>query len=128
MDFATDGVYLAGMAYHPRMLDETLAQASAAAGRALTVISKDKLLSEAAIANVNEDICDACRICLPMCPYSAINLKNIGEKQVANVDEALCKGCGACAAACPSGAMEQLGFTTKQLASMIDAVLEEAVK
>ncbi|MBP6927326.1 MAG: CoB--CoM heterodisulfide reductase iron-sulfur subunit A family protein [Caldisericia bacterium] len=128
VDFATDGVYLAGMAYHPRMLDETLAQASAAAGRALTVISKDKLLSEAAIANVNEDICDACRICLPMCPYSAINLKNVGEKQVANVDEALCKGCGACAAACPSGAMEQLGFTTKQLASMIDAVLEEAVR
>ncbi len=129
VDFATDGVFLAGMAYHPRMLDETLAQASAAAGRALTVISKDTLLSEAAIARVNEDICDACRICLPVCPYGAIDLKDkTKETKVAHVDEAMCKGCGACAGACPSGAMEQLGFTTKQLVGMIDAVLEEVAQ
>jgi heterodisulfide reductase subunit A len=126
VDFATDGIFLAGMAYHPRMLDETIAQASAAAGRALTVISKDVLESEAAIAKVNEDLCDACRICLPMCPYNAIGLIQKSEDSfVAHVDEALCKGCGACAGACPSGAMEQLGFTTNQLVSMIDAALEE---
>ena len=56
VDFATDGIYLAGMAYHPRMLDETIAQASAASARALTIISKDRLMAEAAIATVNPDI------------------------------------------------------------------------
>ncbi len=129
VDFATDGVFFCGMAYHPRMLDETIAQASAAAAKALTVISKKELSSETSIATVNEDICDGCRICIPMCPYNAITLKveEGGDEQrgMASVDPALCKGCGACAGACPSGAMEQLGFTTEQIVSQIDAALEE---
>jgi heterodisulfide reductase subunit A len=128
VDFATEGIFLAGMAYHPRMLDETIAQASAASARALTIISKDTLMAEAAIANVNPDICDGCRICIPMCPYQALSLEILDketERGRVKVDEALCKGCGACAAACPSGAMEQYGFTTKQLVNMIDAALEE---
>lgn len=128
VDFATEGIYLAGMAYHPRMLDETIAQASAASARALTIISKDTLMAEAAIATVNPDVCDGCRICIPMCPYQALSLEIIDketERGRVKVDEALCKGCGACAGACPSGAMEQYGFTTKQLVNMVDAVLEE---
>lgn len=130
VDFATEGIYLAGMAYHPRMLDETIAQASAASARALTIISKDTLMAEAAIATVNPDVCDGCRICIPMCPYQALSLEIIDketERGRVKVDEALCKGCGACAGACPSGAMEQYGFTTKQLVNMVDAVLEEVV-
>lgn len=131
VDFATEGIYLAGMAYHPRMLDETIAQASAASARALTIISKDTLMAEAAIATVNPDICDGCRICIPMCPYQALSLEILDketERGRVKVDEALCKGCGACAGACPSGAMEQYGFTTKQLVNMIDAALEEVAQ
>lgn len=131
VDFATEGIFLAGMAYHPRMLDETIAQASAASARALTIISKDTLMAEAAIATVNPDICDGCRICIPMCPYQALSLEildKVTERGRVKVDEALCKGCGACAGACPSGAMEQYGFTTKQLVNMIDAVLEEVAQ
>jgi heterodisulfide reductase subunit A len=85
-------------------------------------------MAEAAIATVNPDICDGCRICIPMCPYQALSLEILDketERGRVKVDEALCKGCGACAGACPSGAMEQYGFTTKQLVNMIDAALEE---
>lgn len=131
VDFATEGIFLAGMAYHPRMLDESIAQASAASARALTIISKDRLMAEAAIATVNPDICDGCRICIPMCPYQALSLEILDketERGRVKVDEALCKGCGACAGACPSGAMEQYGFTTKQLVNMIDAALEEVAQ
>ncbi|MEZ4812614.1 MAG: 4Fe-4S dicluster domain-containing protein [Caldisericia bacterium] len=115
------------MAYHPRMLDETISQASAAASKAMTIVSKQTLKSEASIASVNKDICDGCRICLAVCPYNAINLKfeDQDDKQgKADVDPALCKGCGACAATCPSGAMEQLGFTTDQIVAQIDSALE----
>lgn len=115
------------MAYHPRMLDETITQASAAASKAMTVISKEKLKSEASIANVNEKVCDGCRICIALCPYNAISLKfedQDDEQGVASVDPALCKGCGACAAGCPSGAMEQHGFTTDQIVAQIDSALE----
>lgn len=128
VDFATDGIFLCGMAYHPRMLDETIAQASAAATRAMTVVSKESLKSEASIATVNKDVCDGCRICVAVCPYNAITIELENEEDdqgQANVDPALCKGCGACAAACPSGAMEQLGFTTDQIVAQIDSALEE---
>lgn len=127
VDFATEGIYLCGMAYHPRMLDESITQASAAASKAMTIISKESLKSEASIAKVNEDICDGCRICIAVCPYNAINLKfedKDDEQGMADVDPALCKGCGACAAACPSGAMEQLGFTTDQIVAQINSALE----
>lgn len=127
VDFATEGIFFCGMAYHPRMLDETISQASAAASKAMTIVSKQTLKSEASIASVNKDICDGCRICLAVCPYNAINLKfeDQDDKQgKADVDPALCKGCGACAATCPSGAMEQLGFTTDQIVAQIDSALE----
>ena len=39
VDFATDGVFLAGLAHYPKPLDESIAQAKAAAGRALTILA-----------------------------------------------------------------------------------------
>ncbi len=129
VDFATNGVYLAGLAHWPKFTDEAIAQASGAAARAMTVISKPELKSEGIIAAVNEDICDGCAICEPVCEYKAITIvadpKN-PEKKKAVVNEGLCKGCGCCVAACPSGAMEQRGFKNQQIIAAIDAALEES--
>ena len=129
VDFATNGVYLAGLAHWPKFTDEAIAQASGAASRAMTVISKPELKSEGVIAAVNEDLCDGCGICEPVCEYKAITIvedsKN-PEKKRAIVNEGLCKGCGGCVAACPSGAMEQRGFKNDQIIAAIDAALEES--
>ncbi|MDW5563288.1 MAG: CoB--CoM heterodisulfide reductase iron-sulfur subunit A family protein [Methanomassiliicoccus sp.] len=129
VDFATNGVYLAGLAHWPKFTDEAIAQASGAAARAMTVISKPELKSEGIIAAVNDDICDGCAICEPVCEYKAITIvadpKN-PEKKKAIVNEGLCKGCGCCVAACPSGAMEQRGFKNQQIIAAIDAALEES--
>lgn len=129
VDFATEGVFLTGMAHNPKSIEETIAQASAAAARACTIISKDKYIAEAAIAAVNEDVCDGCGICEPVCEYGAIEIitESVNGKELkkAKVTEALCKGCGGCVAACPSGAMEQKGFKSEQVLAMIDAALEE---
>ncbi|RKZ22779.1 heterodisulfide reductase, partial [bacterium] len=126
VDFATEGVFLAGLAHSPKFIDETIVQAKAAAARAQTIISKPQYRAEPTIAAVNEDICDGCGICEPVCEYSAIEIvaeENEPEKKKAVVNEALCKGCGACIAACPSGAMEQKGFTSEQIYAMIEAAL-----
>ena len=105
-----------------------MAQASGAAARAITIISKPELKSEGVIAAVNDDMCDGCAICEPVCEYKAISIvvdPRDAEKKKAVVNEGLCKGCGCCVAACPSGAMEQRGFKNQQIIAAIDAALEE---
>ena len=127
VDFATEGVFLAGTAHSPKFLDETIVQAKAAAARAQTLISKPTYKAEPTIAAVNEDLCDGCGICEPVCEFGAIEIvakDDNPEDKKAVVNEALCKGCGGCIAACPSGAMEQKGFTTEQIYAMIEAALK----
>jgi heterodisulfide reductase subunit A-like polyferredoxin len=127
VDFATEGIYLAGMAHSPKSIGETIAQAYAAASRALTIISKDTYSTDAPIAEVNEDLCSGCGVCLSTCPYNAIEqitkTKDGKEIRVSHVLEGVCKGCGSCAAACPSNAIEQKGFKQVQISSMLDAAM-----
>jgi len=129
-DFATNGVYLAGIAHWPKFIDETIAQASGAAARAMTIISKEFLETQGIIAAVNEDICDGCGICEPVCEYRAVTIVASGgpDKLKAVINEGLCMGCGTCVAACPSGALEQKGFKTSQILAQIDAALEGGAK
>jgi heterodisulfide reductase subunit A len=129
VEFATEGVYVAGVAHSPKSIPETIGQAEAAAAKACTIISKDKYEAEPTIAAVNEDLCDGCGICVPVCEYNALEVVNRkggreGEK-VIQLNEAMCKGCGGCVAACPSGAMEQKGFKDEQMLAMIKAALED---
>jgi heterodisulfide reductase subunit A len=121
LDFAADGVYLAGLAHSPRFIEETIAQANGAAVRAVTLLSRKQLQSAAIIAAVNERLCSGCGICVDVCPYSARVLDE--EKGIARVLEVLCQGCGACVAACPNGASYQRGFEFQQIFGMIDAAL-----
>ena len=97
VDFATDGVFLCGMAHSPKYLDESIAQACAAASRATTVLSKKTLETEGTIASVVEDLCSGCRICEHLCPYGAVEIQIKNGKPVAHVLEAVCKGCGSAA-------------------------------
>jgi len=129
VEFATEGIFIAGVAHSPKSIPETIAQAKAAAAKAATIISKDKYEAEPTIAAVNEDLCDGCGICVPVCEYNALEVvsrKGGGEdEKIVQLSEALCKGCGGCVAACPSGAMEQKGFKNEQMLAMIRAALAD---
>ena len=121
VDFAADGVYLAGLAHSPRFLEETIAQAQAAAIRAVTLLSKTELEATPIIASVNPRLCSACGQCVEVCPYDARILEP--GAPYAEVIEVLCQGCGACIVACPNKASQQKGFEFGQIFGMVDAAL-----
>lgn len=125
----TAGIFLAGACQAPRDIPETVAQASAAAAKALGLITHDQYGREPTIAHVGEDACNGCFECEPVCAYGAVSPKEIRDragdlvKLVANVNEGLCQGCGACAVACRSNSIEVEGFTDEELYAEIDALV-----
>jgi heterodisulfide reductase subunit A len=121
VDTFTDGIFLAGCCQGPKDIPDTVAQAGAAAARAMGLIDRGYVEMEPNTAWIEEELCSGCQICVGMCPYTAIHLD--GEKKVAVLNEALCKGCGTCVAACPSGAAQQNLFRDEQLFAEVEGVL-----
>ena len=119
----TDGVFIVGCCQSPKDIPDTVAQASAAAARALALISKGKVTLEAAIATVDETLCQGCGRCEEICEFHAPRVsRNERPLPVSTVNEALCKGCGACAVACPTGAISVKHFTRDQILAEVDAL------
>ncbi len=122
VDFAADGVFLCGLAHSPRAMDETIAQARAAAVRAVALLAKKELTATPIIATVNPRLCSACGLCVEICPFGARRLEP--GMAYAEVVDVLCQGCGACVVACPNKASQQKGFEFLQVSAMLDAALE----
>ncbi|MGA1840126.1 MAG: FAD-dependent oxidoreductase [bacterium] len=120
VDFATDGIFVCGLAHAPKSIDESISQAKAAASRASLVLSKSAIQTQGQTARVDKNRCAGCGLCELVCAYKAIELDL--EEGCAKVNEALCKGCGACAATCRSGALDVKGFTDQQIFQMMEAL------
>ncbi|MFX0115959.1 MAG: CoB--CoM heterodisulfide reductase iron-sulfur subunit A family protein, partial [Candidatus Hodarchaeota archaeon] len=131
LDFATDGVFLAGTGHFPKFAHEASFQASGAASRVMELLSKGFLLSEGAIAEVYQEICRGCGRCADICPYKAIDLEEkIIELETqtiqtvkAFVNPSSCKGCGTCVVSCPVSAITVHHFPNKTIEDQFDAVL-----
>ena len=128
IDFATEGIFLSGLAHSPRFTEETISQASGAAARACTILSKDRLELEAALSFVVDKNCDGCAYCIEPCPYDAITLleymRDGAIKKTVEVNEAKCKGCGSCMATCPKAGIYVRHFKPEMIKAMVDAALE----
>jgi heterodisulfide reductase subunit A len=120
----TDGIFIAGCCEGPRDIPDTVAQASAAAAKALSMISRGRVVIEPTTAHVNEVLCQACGRCEEICDFRAPRVISKDGVRVSSVDEALCKGCGACTVICPTGAISVRHFTQEQIDSMVEALLE----
>jgi heterodisulfide reductase subunit A len=118
VDFAADGVFLCGTAHYPKHITETISQALGAAGRAATVLSKERLATGAEIAHIIEELCVGCQGCMEICPYGAIFYDE--ERGKCEINAVLCKGCGGCAATCPSGSIRLDGFRHDQMYAQIE--------
>jgi heterodisulfide reductase subunit A len=121
VDFASEGLFMAGLAHYPKPIDETITQAKAAVARAMTILSKDGIYVGGVVASVDSDKCAACLTCVRTCPYNA---PNIGEEGYAIIEPAACRGCGACVAECPGKAINLKHFTDEQIIAKTDALFE----
>jgi heterodisulfide reductase subunit A2 len=119
VDFATEGVFLCGMAHYPKPIDESISQALAAASRATRLLAKPKVFMSGAVSETVAALCSGCGTCVSICPYSAAGMNGKGKSEI---NPALCKGCGLCAASCRSGAIRLKGFEDSQILAMIESV------
>ena len=121
-DFATDGVFLAGLAHYPKPIDESIAQAQAAAARATGLLARKTINTSGQVAYVNSELCSGCSVCVAVCPYNSPGMILEGPRAgKAEINPVLCKGCGACVASCRSGALNLKGFEEGQILAMINA-------
>jgi len=119
---ANDGVLLAGACQGAKDIPDTVAQADAAAAKALMLIDAGQIELEPNTAWVDEKMCSGCKTCIPLCPYQAIRADE--ERKIAVIDQALCKGCGTCVAACPSGAAKQHLFGDQQVDEELEGLMK----
>jgi heterodisulfide reductase subunit A len=118
---ANDGVLVAGACQGAKDIPDTVAQADAAAAKALVLMDAGQIELEPNTAWVDEDMCSGCKTCIALCPYKAIG--HDAERKIAVIDQALCKGCGTCVAACPSGAAKQHLFGDEQLNEELEGLM-----
>ena len=124
IDAPTSGVFFAGCCEAPKDIKDSVTQASGAAARSTTILSKDKVKIPALTAEVEEELCKFCGICAKVCPYGAITV-DMKAKIPAKVIEAACKGCGTCAAECMFDAIHMKHYKDDQIIAQIDAILED---
>ncbi|HXZ94950.1 MAG TPA: CoB--CoM heterodisulfide reductase iron-sulfur subunit A family protein, partial [Dehalococcoidia bacterium] len=120
----TDGIFIAGCCEGPRDIPDTVAQAEATAAKALSLISRGVVTTEAAISTIDEDICHGCGRCEEICTFHAPKVISKDGKLVSSINEALCKGCGACAVVCPTGAISIKHFTQDEILAQVGALTE----
>ena len=120
VDFATDGVFMCGMAHAPKLSEDAIVQANAAVSRASTILTKDFIEAEGKTAYVNKERCAACGLCESNCPFGAIAV-DVNEG-AAVVNAVLCKGCGVCTASCRMNAVDLNGFTNEEVLTQIGAL------
>ena len=125
VEFGTDGVYLCGLAHYPKFIQETIKQSYGAAGRVLTLLSKDVVVASGSVCEVDEDKCVSCGACITACNYGAIEFYETPQGRKARVHPVLCKGDGLCNTKCATGAIQLKHFTDEELLSEIDAAFPE---
>lgn len=122
VDFAADGVSLAGCAKSPKTYKESCEEGVAAAMRVSIPMANGHIEADGIVADIDLEDCSKCGLCAKKCPYGAILLSDDKEPSVI---KALCKGCGLCAADCPTQSISIVHYSDEQILAQVEAALEE---
>jgi heterodisulfide reductase subunit A-like polyferredoxin len=127
VDFAAEGIFMAGVAHYPKFLDETIAQAQAAAARAAGILSQKTIITNARVAQVDPLKCVGCLTCVRICPFEVPRISSSesgvgGILGAAYIEAAICHGCGTCASECPAQAIQLNHSTDRQTLTKLDAL------
>ena len=122
VDMPSEGVFLCGTAHGPKLISETIAQAQAAASRAMTFLAQDAIKLSAITAKVDVEHCVKCLTCVRSCPFG-VPVFNAEAKEI-EINEALCHGCGVCTAVCPRQTIELSFYEDETIVCKIDALLD----
>lgn len=125
VDFASDGLFLCGTCHAPKFIDETIAQAQAAAARAVSILSRKMLEISGIVSVVNPDLCAACLTCVRTCPY---DVPRINADGAAVIEAAMCHGCGICASECPAKAICLMHYKDAQVIAKTEALFDRSSK
>jgi heterodisulfide reductase subunit A len=120
VDFATDGIFVCGLAHYPKDISEAITQAKASAARAMTILTKEYLQAEGKISEIRKERCSGCGLCVEICPYKALELDE--KEKVAVINEVLCKGCGVCVSSCRANAIDLKGFKDEQILAALEVI------
>jgi heterodisulfide reductase subunit A len=121
VESSTAGIFLAGAGQGPKDIPETVAQASGAAAKVLSLFAQEELTHDPLVATVDPELCSGCGACVEVCPYEAREIHPVWKFAV--VKDVLCQGCGACVVACPNKASQLRNSTPTQLLAMMDAIV-----
>ncbi len=127
VDFASEGIFMAGMAHYPKLLDETIVQAQAAASRAATILAHPTRRAGGSVAQVDPAKCTGCLTCVRVCPFDVpqirADLTGVGGIiGAAYIEPALCQGCGICATECPARAIQVLHYKDEQVMTEVHSL------
>ena len=125
VEFSVEGIYLCGLAHGPKPLDESIAQAQAAAAKAAIPLSRGFVAVEPVVSRVEAAACIGCGVCEALCPYKAIRLSKGDKGKRAETIAASCKGCGVCASHCPVRAISMGRFSDAEILAQIKAFGEQ---
>ncbi|MEW6566814.1 MAG: 4Fe-4S binding protein [Chloroflexota bacterium] len=120
MEFADDGLFLAGMAHYPKFIEESITHALACAGRALTILARPAIQVGGVVAVVDPERCTGCLTCVRTCPFGIPRIRNDrrgvgGLGDAAWIDPARCQGCGTCTGECPARAIQLEHYRDEQV-------------
>jgi heterodisulfide reductase subunit A2 len=122
VEFATDGVYLCGLAHYPKFMQESINQAYGAAGRVLTLLANDIVVASGSVCRIDEQKCMGCGACVEACTYGALELRETKQGKKVTINPVLCKGDGLCNTKCPTGAIQLKHYTDEEILCAIDAM------
>jgi heterodisulfide reductase subunit A-like polyferredoxin len=133
VDFSTEGFFMAGMAHYPKLLDETIVQAQAAAARASRLLALPSLTTGGSVAQIDPEKCVGCLTCVRVCPFHVPQMSSeiAGVGQItgaAVIEPTICRGCGTCASECPAKAIQLAHYRDDQIIVKLEALKDATGK